>query len=303
MKTSFFATAFSLVLVMSVMTSCQNSGGQWLADGENKGTSYTFGSAADTQMLLDLSTAYSEKDTDKLLTLYSDRFIGEDGREKTDKWFQSMESITMTPYKVIPLSLQDGSYRHVLTWSKEERVYKNGSYEKLDLMEQFRLDADGKVDGFKQWVAMDSVNFGRKYGGKFFGKKEGENTGRPFVFSNRNETKSIEELAAAYNRMDVEAMQEIFGDEFTSNDYEGKKMTMKNDEMKNFFAPFASVNWTLYSIIPIKIANTDASSGVIVYSHEKRTFKNGKIWEKDLMEIFYFDLEGKITAMEQFAKP
>ena len=79
------------------------------------------------------------------------------------------------PYKIIPLSLQDGSYRHILAWSKEERVYKDGSYEKLDLMEQFRLDPSGKVDGFKQWVAIDSVNFGRRFGGKFFGKKK-ENT-------------------------------------------------------------------------------------------------------------------------------
>ena len=103
--------------------------------------------------------------------------------------------------------------------------------------------------------------------------------------------------------MDIDGMREIFGETFTSNDYEGNKMTLKNSEMKDFFAPFASVNWTLYSIIPIKIANTDASSGVIVYSHEKRNFKNGTTWEKDLMEIFYFDLDGKITGMEHFAKP
>lgn len=303
MKTIFYAKAFALVLVLSFTTSCQNTGGLWLADGENKGKPYTFGDNADNQMLLDLAAAYSNKDTDKLLTMYTEEFIGENGEEKTNNWFDSMESISMTPYKVIPLSLEDGSYRHILAWSKEERVYKNGSYEKLDLMEQFRLDASGKVAGFKQWVAMDSVNFGRRYGGKYFGKKEGEYSGRPFMFSNRNETKAIEALAAAYNRMDIDGMREIFGETFTSNDYEGNKMTLKNSEMKDFFAPFASVNWTLYSIIPIKIANTDASSGVIVYSHEKRNFKNGTTWEKDLMEIFYFDLDGKITGMEQFAKP
>ena len=31
-------------------------------------------------------------------------------------------------------------------------------------------------------------------------------------------------------------------------------------------------------------------------------FKNGKVWEKELFEIFYFDLEGKITSMTQFAR-
>ena len=303
MKTSFYTKAITLLFVFGITTSCQNTGGLWLGEGDNKGKSYTFGSSEDNQRLLDIAEAYSNKDTDKLLTMYTDEFIGENGRERTENWLQSMETITMSPYKIIPLSLQDGSYRHILAWSKEERVYKDGSYEKLDLMEQFRLDPSGKVDGFKQWVAIDSVNFGRRFGGKFFGKKKGEYSGRPFTFSNRNETKAIEDLAVAYNNMDVAEMQKIFGDEFTSNDYEGNKMTLKNDDMKSVFAPYASVNWTIYSIIPIKIANTDASSGVIVYSHEKRTFKNGKKWEKDLMEIFYFDLEGKITGMEQFAKP
>lgn len=303
MKTSFYAKACALLLVLGINTACQNAGGLWLAEGENKGKSYAFGDNADSQMLLDLAAAYSNKDTDQLMTMYSEKFIGENGRATTDQWLQSMESIQMTPYKIVPLSLEDGSYRHILAWSKEERVYKNGSYEKLDLMEQFRLDDEGKVDGFRQWVAMDSVNFGRRYGGKYLGKKQGEYSGRPFMFSNRNETQTMEDFADAYNRMDVEGIRDVFGEEFTANDYEGNKITLKNNEMNDFFAPFQSVNWTLYSIIPIKIANTDASSGVIVHSHEKRVFKNGKVWEKDLMEIFYFNLEGKITGMEQFAKP
>jgi len=39
-----------------------------------------------------------------------------------------------------------------------------------------------------------------------------------------------------------------------------------------------------------------------VYSNEKRVSKNGKIWEKELMEIFYFNLEGKISSITQFAR-
>ena len=34
------------------------------------------------------------------------------------------------------------------------------------------------------------------------------------------------------------------------------------------------------------------ASGVIVNSHEKRVFKNGKVCDRDLMEIYYFDLKG-----------
>ena len=60
----------------------------------------------------------------------------------------------MEPYKIIPLHLKDSDFKHVLAWSKEERIYKNGSYEMLDLMESFTLDDAGKVKGFKQWVAV-----------------------------------------------------------------------------------------------------------------------------------------------------
>ena len=90
-----------------------------------------------------------------------------------------------------------------MAWSKEERDYKNGSYERLDLMEMFYLNKEGKVAGFKQWKAIDSVNFGRSYGGKFFGKKPGEYTGRPFQFSNRNETEMLETMVGHYNKMDI----------------------------------------------------------------------------------------------------
>ena len=55
-------------------------------------------------------------------------------------------------------------------------------------------------------------------------------------------------------------------------------------------------------IVPIKIANTDAASGVMMFSNERRVLKSGKIWEKELMETFYFDLDGKISSVTQFAR-
>ena len=41
-------------------------------------------------------------------------------------------------------------------------------------MEQFVLDDKGKVRSFKQWKAIDSANFGKSYGGKFFGKEKNQ---------------------------------------------------------------------------------------------------------------------------------
>ena len=89
---------------------------------------------------------------------------------------------------------------------------------------------------------------------EFFGKEQNSNTGSPFVFSNRNETKIIEDFVASYNKMDVDGMKNALAEEFTLDDYRGKKVKYKKSELDNFFKPFISVNWKLNAIIPIKIA-------------------------------------------------
>ena len=249
-----------------------------------------------------LSKAYSDKNSEELHKYYSEDFWNDNQRKKISKWLESMEKISMKPYKIIPLHIKDGDFKHVLTWSEEERIYKNGSYEKFDLMEQFVLDNNGKVKNFKQWKAIDSVNYGMSNGGKYFGKEKNDNTGRPFVFSNRNETKIIEDFVENYNNMNIKGMTKFMADEFTLNDYRGQKTNYEKSDMNNFFKPFKSVNWKLNAIIPIKISNTDAASAAIVRGSESRVLKNGRKWNKDLIEIYYFNLEGKISSIEQFAK-
>ena len=293
---------FFLSFIIISLVSCKNDGGVWLGEGESNGRSYLFGTESEIELLKGLAKAYSEKDADKLSAYYSDEYMTVKRKKNYSKWLESMESITMVPYKIIPLHQKDGDFKQIIAWSKEERISKNGSYEKLDLMEQFRLNNEGKVIGFKQWKAIDSVNFGMSYGGKFFGNTKGEYVGRPFVFSNRNETKMIESMVESYNKMDVEGMKNVFADEFTLNDYRGQKTTYKKSDLENFFKPFKSVDWKINAIVPIKISNTDAASGVFVKGSESRVFKNGRKWNKDLMEIYYFNLDGKISSMEQFAK-
>ena len=293
----------SLLLMTTLfIVSCNNSGGVWLGEGDSNGKAYMFGSQSEIESIMGLAKAYSDKNSEELFKYYSEDFWNDKQRENFSKGMESMESITMIPYKVIPLHVKDGDFKQVLAWSKEERVNKNGSYEKLDLMEQFVLDNNGKVKDFKQWKAIDSVNFGMSYGGKFFGNEKNENTGKPFVFSNRNETQIIENFVENYNNMDTEGMKEAMAEEFTLNDYRGQKTNYKKSDLDEFFKPLKSVNWKINAIIPIKIANTDAASGVIVRGSESRVFKNGRKWDKELMEIFYFNLEGKISSMEQFAK-
>lgn len=300
MKTLLKRIAFFCTLCL--ITSCNTTGGQYLGEGDNNGNAYSIGNDAMADKLLMLSEAYSEKNTEELVKHYDSTFLGENGVESTRAWLESMDSISMKPYVVIPVQLEGDDDTKVLAWSKEERHYKNGSYEKLDLMEFFNFNKDGKVDAFKQWKSIDSSNFGKSYGGKFIGKKDNEYSGRPLVFSDRNEVAIIEKLIKDYNEMNIAEFAEPFADVATLNDYKGNAMKMEKKDMAGIFNDYKSVNWVPYAIVPLKIYNTNAESGVQVMSKETRVFKNGKVWEKELFEIFYFDLDGKITSMTQFAR-
>ena len=258
---------FKLILLSVVLLSifsCKNKGGMSLEENANTGNVYSFGDPAFTKNIIDIAAAYTSQDTDKLLSYYDDSFNSEADKAGTKKWLESMNSISMKPYKIIPLSMK-GEDQQVLAWSKEERDYKNGSYEKLDLMELFVLNKEGKVKGFKQWKSIDSVNFGMATGGKFFGKKPGENSGRPFMFSNRNETEMLETMIGHYNKMEIKEVSSFFAEQITINDYEGNVIKISNKDFGAMFTDYSSVKWTPYSIIPIKIANTDAASGVMVF--------------------------------------
>ena len=255
-----------------------------------------------TDNLLALAEAYSERDTEKLFTYYSEEFLTERRKEWSKEYLESMESLSMVPYKIIPLVGEDGKYKQVIAWSDEERVYKNGSYEKLNLMELFLLDDKGKVNYFRQWRAIDSVNFGMPYGGKFFGREKNENSGRPFVFSNRGETSILEKLVEDYNKMDVEGCKTAFAEKVNVQYEDGRKVVFTPNMWEGYFKDYRSVNWKLYSIVPLKIYDTDPASGVVVTSREKRVMRNGKVWERELVEWFYFNLDGKIDNMTQFSR-
>lgn len=298
-RISIFLTTLSISFLM---LNCNNSGGSHLVNGDNYLKSYSIGDDKMTSRLFELARAYSDKDTEDLLEYYDDDFLGENGGESTKKWLESMDSISMNPYVIIPVKLEGDPDTKVLAWSKEERHYKNGSYEKLDLMEYFNFNSEGKVDDFRQWKSIDSANFGKSYGGKFIGGPDNEYKGRPLVFSDRNEVAIIEKLVEDYNEMNIEEFIKPFADETVLNNYKGERLEMKKSEMYSLFDDYKSVNWVPFAIIPLKIYNTDAASGVQVMSKETRVFKNGKVWEKELFEIFYFNLEGKITSMTQFAR-
>ena len=70
----------------------------------------------------------------------------------------------------------------------------------------------------------------------------------------------------------------------------------------SYFDNYVSIKWKPYSIAPLKIADTDPTSRVEVYAVEERTMKNGEVWKKELIEHFYFNLDGLINQAVQFER-
>ena len=112
-----------LIFILPVITvSCETTGGVWLKEGERKGTAYKFGGKKMTDNILGLAKAYSDRDTEKLFPYYSEGYMTEKMQESYKKSLDTMKSVSMIPYKVIPLVGEDGKYKQVLAWSDEERV-------------------------------------------------------------------------------------------------------------------------------------------------------------------------------------
>jgi len=107
----------------------------------------------------------------------------------------------------------------------------------------------------------------------------------------------------AYNAMDAAGVYEVVADEIKTVDFEGKKAVLKKSDWPTYFAMFKSLEWKPDMILPFKITNTDPVSGILVSSTEKRVLKDGTVWEKKMIEFFTFNLEGKISKAEQFARP
>lgn len=276
--------------------------GKWLGDDEQKDNPYLLESDDYTKIMTDLVAAYNAKDYDQLMALYTDDYEEKNG-ESIKRTLDNYANVAWEPFVIIPVRVKGKENTQVLVWSNESREWKNGSKQKLGLVEVFDFTPERKVNWVGQWRWDNPENeFGLPYGGKFFGKSDNDYRGRPLVFSNRGETQAIEDMVVAYNKMDAETVKTFFADQFTVQQADGKKLDMTPDDFANAFAPYTALDWQIYSIVPLKIANTDPVSGVMVASRETRTMKDGTVWDKELVEHFYFDLDGKIFSMVQFER-
>jgi hypothetical protein len=147
-------------------------------------------------------------------------------------------------------------------------------------------------------MSMTQMN-AQDHGGKWLEKKS-EFLGKPFVFSNRGETEAIEKLVAAYNNIDARACAALCAEKVTITNFEGNKVIMTSKEWEGYFASYKSLNWQVSAIVPIRIKDSDPTSGVIVFATETRINTDGMIWKKQLVEFFSFNLEMKIDGISQY---
>ena len=291
---AFIASTFTL--------SAQTAGK--IFSGPNAGKVYQLGSEKSVQIVLDAVKAYNSNDSGKELLFYS-----EDMQKKmavsNQRAHSLAKSLNDVPLAIVPLKVSGSTDEMVFLESVEEREAKNGSKQKLNLFEIFKVNKDGKISDFRQYASIPQTNeFGKTFGGKMItANPADENNGRSFQFSNRGEIEAIEKLAKAYNAMDVAGVSEMFADEINMVDFDGKKSVLKKSDWPAYFAMYKSLDWKPNMILPFKITNTDPVSGIMVSATEKRVLKDGTVWEKRIVEFFQFDLQGKISGAQQYGRP
>ncbi|MDE2393786.1 MAG: hypothetical protein KGM03_08695, partial [Cytophagales bacterium] len=287
-------------LVASVFSvSAQTTAGK-IFSGPDAGKGFQLGSEKSSQVILDMVKDYNSNDSEKDLSHYSPEMQKKTG-DFNKKWHAYAKKINNVPYAILPIKVAGSTDEIVMLQSTEEREAIDGSKQKMNLFELFKVDKSGKISDFNQFSRIPASNeFGKTEGGKFYSK--GETNGRPFQFSNRGEVEAIEKLNKAYNAMDITATLDFFADKVTITDFDGNKVVLAKNDLRAMVDGYTSLDWKINGILPIKIAYTDPVSGVFVTSTEKRVAKDGSVWNKSLVEIFQFDLNGKISAIDQYSQ-
>lgn len=295
-----------LVLTALIISSCvntdssmKNSAGKWVGEGDYNGKAFQLGTDKDMELIMNLVKAYNAQDVNEYRGLHTDEY-NEEG--DISDWFNDFDSLSWVPFVVVPMELETGEHRVVHVWSNEFRKWNNGSTQNVELMEVFGIK-DDKVDWFRQWSRHNPENeFGLRSGGKYFGRGESEYNGRSLVFSNRGEVEILEKLFKDYNNMDGDSVKMAFADTVRFLAANGSVNNLVAANWEKLFESIDSVRWTPISIVPLKIENTDPNSGALVTSNEVRYYKDGTVFNKDLVELFYFNLDKKISGVNQWER-
>lgn len=290
-------------LVASVFSvSAQTTAGK-IFSGPDAGKGFQFGSEKNSLILLDFIKAYNSKDGEKELSFYTPE-MAKKREEMTKKSIAYIKTVEDVPMAILPVKVPGSNEEIVMLQSVETRVANNGSKETLNLFELFKFNKDGKISSFTQYGSIPKTNeFGQTSGGKFItADPKNEVNGRAFQFSNRGEVEAMEKFNKAYNAMDVATVLTFFAEKVKITDFDGNKLELTKKDLSQMMDGYTSLDWKINGILPIKIAYTDPVSGVFVTSTEKRVSKDGSVWNRSLVEIFQFDLNGKISGIDQYSQ-
>ena len=265
-------------------------------ENENYGKAYVLASDDYMDKALALTDAYSNLDKELFSSL-----VTEEMKPFADQ-MDDQESYSWKPWAMVPLRMVDDNGAFVVSWSYDTSVQKNGSKSAthyIDIL-RFNDEDEGKLSGMWSTMRPDVENseYGIREGGKFLGlNPENEYSGRPFVFSNRGEVETMEKFLEAANNLDVEGFSEYVKYPFS---YNGMDLT-KEDFIQEF-STRESQSWKPWAMIPIKIKDTDPSSGLIVHSRAQIVRKDGSVTDFEASETYFFDLDGKIKGVNQFTR-
>ena len=155
-KKLILSTMFTALMIMSCSSTVNyksvESSGKFMPGGDNELNGNAYVLADDKYMdLVQTSTdAYNAKDWNAMKALYNDEFV-EWGDENMTKYFDEMESVDMNISAMVPIHLKGDDKKMVLTWSTENRKWKNGSKERVRLFEIYNINDEGKLMGWNQW--------------------------------------------------------------------------------------------------------------------------------------------------------
>jgi len=299
---SIFSYVLFLILINNLTVSyegVESAGKNMPFDGEenpNYGKAYVLESDDYVEKALALTDAYSNLDKETFTSLIHERML-----PFADQ-MDDQESYSWKPWAMVPLRRVDDDGAFVVSWSYDESVQDNGSKSATHYIDVLRFNDEdgGKLSGMWSTYRPDVENseYGLPEGGKFIGlNPENEYSGRAFVFSNRGEVETMEKFLESANNMDTEAAFEFLTDPFQ---YNGSDVS--HDDFREIMANRESQDWKPWAMIPIKIKDTDPESGLIVHSRAKIVNKDGTVYEFDAAETYFFNLEGKISGVNQFTR-
>lgn len=127
------------------------------------------------------------------------------------------------------------------------------------------------------------------------------------AISSQDDLNLITNMMLAYNNMNSNKVISFFIDSCYIVDLNGKDNFIAHKDFETFFNSMDSIKWMPTAIVPLKLTEYKfanlfgKTTAVIVHSAEVRYKKDGSIWQKELVEVFYI-ADGKIVFVDQYGR-